>query len=219
MRVLPSTGGDVCLEGQFAFHADFEGGPVIEDTYHLRIEVPPAFPDAAPHVYELGARIPRDLDHHVFPLSGRLCLGSTLRLRAIARDANGLAPFGQLAIVPYLYAASFRERTGGPFPFGELAHGRAGLLDDYAQMLGLEQPEQVAQALALGAMRKRLANKYPCPCGCGRRLGVCPYRKSLSAFRDLFGRPVISAAYRQAVGVPSRRLVRTGHRHALTAHP
>lgn len=219
LRVLPSSGGAVRLEGQFAFHADFEGGPAIRDTYHLRIEVPTAFPDALPFVYELGGRIPRDLDHHVFPQSGRLCLGSTLRLHAIARDTRGLLPFGQRAIVPYLYAASLRERTGGPYPFGELAHDRTGLLDDYAQMLNLERPEQAAQALALGAMRKRLANKRPCPCGCGQRLGVCPYRKYLNAFRNRFGRPVIGAVYRQAVGAPSRRHVRTGHRHALTTHP
>lgn len=202
MRLQPSSDGIVRLEGQLVFYADFEGGPEIEDAYQLRIEVPLAFPRAIPSVYELGGRIPRDVDHHVFPQSGQLCLGSTLRLHEIARQEERLAPFARRAIVPYLYAASFRETTDGPYPFGELAHGRTGLLDDYAQMLSLERPEQVAQALTLAAMPKRLANKRPCPCGCGRRLGVCQYNETIKSLRSRFGRCVLEIAYREALGAP-----------------
>lgn len=188
MRVRPSPLGVVRLEGDLEFCADFEGGPVIEDVYHVQIDVPHAFPDAVPLVHELGGRIPRDIDYHVFPSSGTLCLGSPFRLYLIARDCETLLDFVWSGIVPYLYAASYREQTGGPYPFGELAHGRDGLLDDYAQLLGLPTQEQAARALALIATKRRDANKKPCPCGCGRRLGVCRFNQTVRDLRTTFGR-------------------------------
>lgn len=188
MRVRPSPLGVVRVQGDLAFCADFEGGPVIEDVFHVRIDVPRTFPNAVPLVHELGGRIPRDIDHHVFPSSGTLCLGSPFRLYLIARDCENLLDFVWRGIVPYLYAASYREQTGGPYPFGELAHGREGLLDDYAQILGLPTPEQAGRALALIATKRRGANKKPCPCGCSRRLGVCRFNQTVRDLRGEFGR-------------------------------
>ena len=190
MRLRPSPVGLVRLEGRFWFYADFDGGPAIEDEYRLRIDVPLSFPDALPEVQELDSRIPRHVDYHVFS-NGALCLGSPLRLYLVAREVAGdLTEFVRRGIVPYLYAASYREQTGGPYPFGELAHGRAGLLDDYADILGLAGHKQAVEALALLGFKRRLANKRSCPCGCGRRLGVCPFNEKVRTLRGQFGRPL-----------------------------
>lgn len=197
MRVQPSPTGTLRLEGHLAFHADYDGGPPIHDAYRLRIDVPLSFPGDVPLVQELDGRIPRDIDHHVFPTSGDLCLGSPLRLQLVARAANDLVDFIWRGVVPYLYAASYREQTGGSYPFGELAHGRDGLLDDYAQIFGLATPEQAERALRLLAMKRRLANKQPCPCGCGKRLGVCQFNETIRALRGQLGRPSFGRLYSQ----------------------
>ena len=209
MRLRPSPVGIVRLEGRFWFYADYDGGPAIEDEYRLRIDVPLSFPDALPEVQELDKRIPRHIDHHVFS-DGALCLGSPLRLYLVAREVAGdLTEFVQCGIVPYLYAASYREQTGGPYPFGELAHGRDGLLDDYADLLGLGTRQQAADALALLASKRRLANKRPCPCGCGRRLGVCQFNKTVRVLRGQFGRPLFKELHAmiQANALASRAVV------------
>ena len=189
MRVRPSPSDVLRLEGRFEFKADHEGGPVIEDVYRLRIDAPHRFPKELPVVWELDERIPRHVDHHVYE-DGSLCLGSPLHLYLITHEDANLTAFAQRAIVPYLYAASYRDRTGGPYPFGELAHGKAGLLDDYARILRLQTPAQAAKALVLLGMKRRLANKRPCPCECGRRLGVCRFNETVKRLRGELGRPL-----------------------------
>jgi hypothetical protein len=74
---------------------------------------------------------------------------------------------------------------GGDFVFGELAHGDQGIVDDYSAMLGLKERHQVTQAIHLLGLKKRLANKKPCPCGCGKRLGSCPFHHKLNEFRKM----------------------------------
>ncbi|HIG73787.1 MAG TPA: hypothetical protein EYQ24_04175 [Bacteroidetes bacterium] len=198
MRVCPSPAGVIRLEGDFGFRADHENGPVIEDSYRLQIEVPHRFPDELLTTFELGSRIPRDPDHHVLS-DGSLCLGSPFRLLLIAREARTLTAFARQGIVPYLYAASYRERTGGPYPFGELAHGAEGLLDDYAQLFGLTTHRQALAALALLATKRRLANKKPCPCGCAQRLGVCRFNETIRSLRGEFGRTRFKRLYGQVL--------------------
>lgn len=198
MRVRPSPAGEVRLEGDFHFRADHADGPVVEDTYRLRIEVPHRFPEETPRVIEVGGRIPREADHHVLS-DGSLCLGSPLRLYLIARETRDLTAFVRRGIVPYLYAASYREETGGPYPFGELAHGADGLLDDYADLLGLSTPRQALDALTLLGTKRRLANKRTCPCGCGQRLGVCRFNETVRSLRSEFGRTRFRRLYVQVL--------------------
>lgn len=188
MRVQPSLEREMRLQGRFAFMADHEDGPVIEDAYELAITVSEWYPDDLPVIEETGGRIPRDSDRHVFP-DGSLCLGSPLRLHEIALSTPELTDYAEKALVPYLYAISYWEDTGERFPFGELDHGSDGILNDFGQVLGLDDPERVGKALQLLRMKRRDANKCPCPCGCGDRLGVCGFNEKIRELRDRHGRP------------------------------
>lgn len=87
--------------------------------------------------------------------------------------------------VPYLYAVSHKLQHGGPFPFGELAHGTPGALDEYVDLFGLEDRTKIKQALYLLGLKKRIANKRPCPCGCEKRLGVGTFNRRLLPLRKL----------------------------------
>lgn len=188
MRVQPSGSRRMRLRGDFAFKADCEGGPTIEDTFRLAIDIPRPFPKMVPVVEERGGRIPRNPDHHVNP-GGTLCLGSPARLLLMAAKAPTICGFADSCIVPFLYATSYQLQHGGALPFGELPHGPAGEIEDYMELLGLSSVEQVLEALKLLGMKKRKANKKPCPCGCGRRLGACRFNKTIYRLRDQVGRP------------------------------
>jgi hypothetical protein len=187
MRIAPSRGSGVALRGAFEFSARPSDGEEIRDCYELEVHVPRGFPAEIPSVAETGRRIPRSLSYHIGP-DGALCLGSPLRLREIIARRPTLNGFAENCLVPYLYAASHKLTHGGAFLFGELAHGKEGIVGDYAKLLGLEDPAQAIRALELLGMKRRLANRAVCPCGCGRRLGQCSLNLRLGKLREVASR-------------------------------
>ena len=172
------------LAGHLDFTMEPPGLSSITDSYQLRLVLPLAPMGVMPKVYESGGRIPHDPDNHVYP-DGGLCLGSPLRLLQVLGIDPSLERFITQCVVPFLYAASWREQGGIGFPFNELAHGSAGLVDDYERLFSLQGRSKVLATLDLLAVRKRVANKLWCPCGCRLRLGRCQFRLSLSEWRAL----------------------------------
>jgi hypothetical protein len=180
MALKPTDGENTVVEGHFEFSATYNGRTAT-DTFELRIVIKPAL-DVLPKVWELGGRIPREPDSHAYP-DGSLCLGSPIRLRmAISRNQT-LLSFCDECIVPFLYAASLLEQGQQTRPLGELAHGSAGLIRDYEELFGVSGRAQVLSVLSLLQLRKRAANKRPCPCGCRRRVGRCPLHRRINPLR------------------------------------
>jgi len=187
MRIAPVSNGLFILRGEFEFSVPRTNLPPIADSYALEIEVPNSFPQVAPLVTETDHKIPRDGKHHVNPPDDTLCLGSPLRMLWKLRRVPTLVGFAEECLVPYLYSISHKLQYG-MFPFGELEHGEPGIISDYLNLFRLKSKEQVLRALELLGMKKRLANKEPCPCGCGRRLGACRYRLKMVELRGLASR-------------------------------
>lgn len=184
MSTAPCSVAGVCLRGKFRFKASESGGDEIDVSYKLEIVVPDKFPQALPKVKETGGKIPCDGNFHVNP-DGTLCLGSPLRLLMKVHSSPSLTGFADNCLVPYLYAVSYKLKNGGEFLFGDLAHGDQGIVQDYSKLLGLKDGYKIDRAIQLLSIKKRIANKRPCPCGCGRRLGVCTLNKKLNEFRKM----------------------------------
>jgi hypothetical protein len=184
MRLWPQIGTELGLKGRFAFRAQRPAMPEVTDVYELSLLVPSAFPRDIPQVKETAGRIPADGKHHRNS-DGTLCLGSPLRLLVNISKNPTLIGFAENCLIPYLYAMSRNLNEGIPFVFGELEHGTPGELSDYAALLGVKNPDQARKAVRLLGMKERCANKQPCPCGCGHRLGRCTFRARLSQIRDL----------------------------------
>jgi hypothetical protein len=190
MSLEPSTEGSTIFVGLLDFIASPPGGTVVDDTYEVRIEL---LPNKLLKVWETGGRITRDPNHHVYP-DGSLCLGSHLRLSLLLSEAGtSVVGIVERCLIPFLYAASLREGGQPGFAFGELAHGKPGLLQDYETIVGLQGREAVEKALHLLSRRRRVANKRPCPCGCGKRLGRCPVHHSLNKLRQVMPRSHFAA--------------------------
>jgi hypothetical protein len=96
-----------------------------------------------------------------------------------------LVGFAESCLIPYLFAISYKLRHGGKLLFDELAHGIPGLLADYIDLFGLQRPAQAVTTLKLLGMKKRRANKQPCPCDCGGQLGKCKFNRRVARFRTL----------------------------------
>jgi hypothetical protein len=187
MSLQPSAGGIMVIEGDFSFAAVHDGLPQVQDSYSLQIVIPKDFPRALPEVSETGGRIPRHADFHI-NADGTFCLGSPLGLMVRLQEQPTLPAFVSRCVVPYLYAMSLKLDHGIDFVFGELAHGAPGLVDDYRQLFGLKLQSQLLPTLRCLLLKKRVANKKPCPCGCGKRLGKCRFNERVRHLRGVLPR-------------------------------
>lgn len=187
MSIQPSRGDETILEGIFSFSAQTARTVEVRDSFNLRIVVPAAFPRALPEITETGRKIPRDGKHHV-NWDGTLCLGSPLRLLVEISKRPDMVGFAENCLVPYLHNISHKLQWGGDFVFGELAHGNAGIFQDYRLLFGVDKRDQILSVLGLLGLKRRLANKRTCPCGCGKRLGGCRLHVRLNLFRRVMSR-------------------------------
>jgi hypothetical protein len=183
LRLRPASDGTLRISGTLGFSAQPAGQKLISDSYEIDISVPATYPRAIPFVRETAARIPEDF--HKLD-TGHLCLGSPTRIRFILAENPSLLSFVERCVIPYLYGYSIAE-AGGALPFGELQHGSQGLRDDLASLLGIEDDHTLFDFVRLLAMKKRRANKVPCPCGSSLRLGRCHNRR-LNMLRSRLGR-------------------------------
>lgn len=167
--VRPSPTGAVVLAGHLDFMAVHEEIGQISDSFHIEICVPNLFPLVPPNVRELAGRIPKTF--HKLD-DGSLCLGSPFRIRSVLGKAKTLKEFVEQCLVPYVAGYTYFEKTGR-MPFGELDHGPKGLLDDFRKATGARSDSECIQFLHLLGLKKRIANKKPCPCKSGVRLGRC----------------------------------------------
>jgi hypothetical protein len=218
MDVCPVNGVDLRIEGLFDFTAKSTDHDEITDSFRLRIVVPTKFPQDLPVVEELDGRIPRRGAYHINP-DGSLCLGSRLRLLVtIARDPT-LIGFASNCLVPYLFAISHKILDGGDLAFGELAHGSPGETADYMNLFGLKTAEQVKRAIEYLGLKKRRANNLPCPCGCGRRLGICFFNRRIRRYRQLANKKLFrEVALDLTRESASKAFFGSAVREALAAH-
>lgn len=185
MKLRPQHGALPLLKGFFEFTVvGSEGRMPVTDAYELAIAIPKEFPKDLPVVSEIGNRIPHDGNHHINS-DGSLCMGTPLRLLIELSKKPTLIGFAEKCLVPYLYAMSLHLNHQVPFVFGELEHGHAGLQKDCLAILGLRNTAQLKSAMMLLGVRERHANKYVCPCGCGKRLSQCHFRHRLNELRRL----------------------------------
>lgn len=183
--VLEEVGSDGArFSGWFRFSASRPGESTrIQDQFQIAIQVPRIYPCELPVVFETGGRIPRLPEFHVNS-NGSLCLGSPIRLLLIVSRHRTILDFVDRALVPYLFAVSTSLVLGRSFPFGELPHGAPGALADYQELWGLKSGLQAKLALHSLTLKRRVANKRPCPCGCGLRLGKCSLHLKLGLLRN-----------------------------------
>jgi hypothetical protein len=188
LRLVPSGSMTLRVEGTLTFSASGKKTEVIDDGYDVRLEAPENFPDRMALAWETGGRIPPD--YHKLT-NGALCLGSRVGLRLQMGGSLSLLRFVERCVIPYLYGYSYSVKHGAP-PFGELAHGEVGSLQDLASLLGVEDLGLAARYCMLAITKRRRANRQLCPCGSGRRLGRCHNRR-VNALRRRVGRAFLAS--------------------------
>lgn len=182
-RIVEISDDRVVLAGEYHLKAQFEYCKTIERTYNLKFICPRDYPNTLPKVFDESDYFPRSEDFHTYDDSS-FCLGSELKIKSKLKADRSLETFFGDIVDPFLYAVSHHIEFG-IYPYGELAHGEQGLVEDYEGIFGLKGKTSVIAALRALGMRKRDANKLTCPCGCGLRLGRCNYRFVLQEWRNV----------------------------------
>jgi len=189
MSLRPTSEKGFLIAGDYHFQAKPENGELISDQFFIKVLVPVTFPSQLPIVWEDGSRIPKKASWHInVGTDCSICLGGGLSLRLVAREHPSLTGYLENALVPYLYAVCIRERHGGSFIFAELSHGGEGLIEEVRDLLVLPSDRAAIEVIHLLSLKKRVANKMPCPCGCKKRFGICQLRGELRDFRSLESR-------------------------------
>lgn len=183
IRLLEINNEHLILSGEYHLKAQLAGSQLIDRTYRLKLVCPRDYPKKIPTVIDEESYFPRNQEYHTYT-DGSFCLGSELKIKSLIKDNNSLSAFFSEIVDRFLYAVTHRIEYGN-FPYGELAHGEQGLVDDYGEMFRVSGKLAVIRALQALGKRKREANKVLCPCGCGLRLGRCDYRFVLNEFRNI----------------------------------
>lgn len=177
MSLKPSSSSNYIIEGDFAVFAQYGDNreTLVDRVFALRIEVPTDYPNAIPIVYEVGDKpqIPELADFHKND-DDSLCLGAPFTLLSLLQQDSSLVGFAENCIIPHLTSAILKKEKGIPFSQGELKHYDEGLEQEFSEFFGLNLSRKVI-ALTFQRLgeKKGKANKLPCPCGKGLRLGSC----------------------------------------------
>jgi hypothetical protein len=161
--------GRISVAGVFVCQSD--EGPF--DQFEIEMTISSLFPQKEPWLFEVGGRIPRTVERHVFPSSGRCCLGlweAWLLKTPIADFASYLAG----PVTSYFVSQSIFKMTG-EWPFGEQGHGDDEIAATYAEALDLPAEADHKSYLKLLSSPLLLGNPL-CPCGSGARLRNCHWR-------------------------------------------
>lgn len=173
LRITQANCFPVTLEG--VFEVDSPKGPV--DAYKVRIEFDRDFPRAAPLVFDIDGRLPRDIDRHVYS-DGHVCLEVWPVWLAQNPEPTVATVLGG-PIRNFFLSQSYYE-ANGKWPFGEYSHGDKGrreALRDAVRADSIADKDLVWRVYGLFKPPRR---QNVCPCGSGRLYRKC-HRAELEA--------------------------------------
>lgn len=159
------------VEGRIVVRGSF---PVIHDgkildRYFVEIRLPNDFPYSEPEVREVGGRIPHLPDRHVNPNNGTLCW--QVPEEWLLESNQTLLDFLGGPLRNFFLGNSLYE-LGEPFPFGERAHGFAGLIQSYGLLFDTTDQDTILRYLDCMS-HDMIRGHWDCPCGSGLRLRKC----------------------------------------------
>jgi hypothetical protein len=160
-------GGAVVVKGTLGVsHEEVE-----VDRYSLELKLPDDYPNNLPMVWEMAERIPREMDRHVYPDSGALCLGVIEELWLAMNGNFALDRVLDIPVRNFLIGNSLVEQ-GQDWPSGDRSHGTPGVVEFYASLLGTKDEVSLLRFLQSFLLGK-LKGHWPCPCGSGNNLRRC----------------------------------------------
>lgn len=189
--------------GRLDLHAQFED-TCFADRFEITISVNNPHSSYLPALKEVGGRTKAiAAQHGVSDLrtlhrnfDDTACVCARQAERQKCPPGYTLLEYVEALVVPYLFGLCYFEDFGR-WPWPELSHGPLGLLECYARGEGAGTSDELNDVLAnlrgapnWNAFRKQLRSpsaKRACPCGSGKRFGLCHREawKGIARMREL----------------------------------
>lgn len=154
--------GGIAVIGPYALDATYDDIRLAED-FRLQVTVPADYPASLPQVKEVSGALDSSYEH--LYSDGTLCLGIQGELLLEQLEKPSLVTLLDGPVRSYLYSYLFHERYGR-YPFGDRAHGTAGILQYYEELF-----EETDPVITIKLLRAVCLDRYrghlPCPCGSG----------------------------------------------------
>lgn len=173
---LEATRDSYSIRGALSFKTVI-GSILVEDEYEILIKFTPSYPNELPRVYEVGGKIHKVADSHVYPKTERLCLGTNTACLMKHLKSKNLLRFVNEQLIPYLAGHSIYKKYGF-WPQGEYSHDAKGLFEYYGEYFKIDDSKVVILflELALNWQEKFVVKATMCPCESGKMFGVCHYQ-------------------------------------------
>lgn len=187
---------DEQIEEVLSFHTDLvyisdsnslEGELFLPDgdSYEVSIGLN-SYPNLFPTVHEIGGRIPRKMDRHIYPDSGSCCFTTRAKSQILLKTViKSLLEFIDDVLIRYLENNSYFE-INKRYYTEEYAHGKLGIIQGYKDILQIDNTIKTAKAIIKASNDKKLVIHQNCYCGSGRRLRKCNRGKHLTNLRKLY---------------------------------
>ena len=154
-----------------------------EIEYGITMCLPEKYPRLPPVMYCNDPNLPIDsLDRHILK-DGQACLEVRPEIKRRWSPGSNLVDFLINLVDPFIAWQAYYDAFDKPPKWGERAHGSPGIIEYYAELLGISEARNM-----LGFM-KLLARKNPpkghelCPCDSGLKLRNC-HRDVVNKGRD-----------------------------------
>jgi hypothetical protein len=174
-NATPSISGIIQLED--------EKGSFI-DSYKLKIVPTTDYPNQFPNVFEIGGRIPINIDWHVYPDDGHCCISSIPEEILICKNGISLNSFIENQLKPYLFNQKYREVHG--FFLKERPHGNKGNIQFFIEVFQTNDLTTIVKWLIFIRQRNEPNRVSKCFCGSSQKYRKCHRKtyRTLSAFTN-----------------------------------
>lgn len=177
------TQGRVCLNGIFPVNA--QDGSTIRH-YHLAIVFPASYPEWIPDCWMLEPSVQHIADRHM-EAKGRACLCLPHEIPGYFPEGIRFKTYADHLLTPWLVGQAYFDVHGRWPPWPTRAHGKEGIIQGFADLLGISDPAAIDRYARLLVRESPAKGHEQCPCGSGQKLRNCHkelYRRSRAAIPE-----------------------------------
>ena len=154
-----------------------------EIEYGIALCFPNNYPKSPPIMYCNDPKLPVGrLDRHILS-DGQACLEVRPEVKRRWPPGSNIVDFIKSLVDPFLAWQTYYDAFGKPPAWGERNHGKKGVIEYYAELLGRPADESVTNFLRLIARKNQPKGHEICPCGSGKKLRDC-HRSLLYKVRE-----------------------------------
>ncbi|MEO0728304.1 MAG: hypothetical protein AAFZ63_27395 [Bacteroidota bacterium] len=145
------------------------------DSFEIEIKPTANFPKAFPLLFEVGDKIPKIADWHIYEDKRNCCITLPILENIFCKGGITIAQFIHHHVRPHLFNQAHR-RAFGFYANGEYDHGVLGKWQYYMALFGTASTTTIIDYLkrCIG-LKKCLNKKSKCFCGSDRRMRKCHY--------------------------------------------